>query len=164
MESHNPYDFPSFTKILPETFINNKLKLLENLLSGNQVNPTLAVAKAISVDKSGLADIVDMVERRRVYLYVFHGIDMSEYNEIALYCFWILKFQPFYPIGGNKKTASEINAHIAYSLLSSCVNSARNMKGKPKITLNLNTIIHAFRYQDISKEAIMLLMASLIEA
>jgi len=162
-ESLDPKDYPYFPKILGTNFVNNKLKRLKYLLWGNQTNPMLE--SKIGVDKNSLAEIVNMVERRRVYLHIFHRINMSQYNEVSLYCFWILKFQPFFPADGNTKTSNEINSIIAYRLLASCIGVTRRKHGKKSsICVKLNTITHAFRYQDISKESIMLLMASLIEA
>ncbi len=162
-ESRNVKDYPYFPKTLDMNFVNDKLVLLRRLLWGDQVNPMLAAK--IGVYKNSLSETVEMVERRRIYLHIFHRIEMSQYNEIALYCFWILKFQPFFPTDGNIKTASDINAFIAYRLLSSCVRVTRRKNGKMNpISLKMDVVIHALRYQDISKESIMLLMASLIEA
>jgi hypothetical protein len=162
-ESYNPSDYPYFPKTLDKQFTQNKLEQLEYLFWKDAPNPMLAAK--IGVDVKSLVEMVDMVERRRVYLHIFHRINMSEYNEISLYCFWILKFQPFYPAIGNKQASNKINANLAYRLFASCVRNTRKKNGHTApIALDMNAITHAFCYQDISKEAIMLLIKSLIEA
>ena len=49
----------------------------------------------VGVNKDNIFEIIERVEKRRVYFKIFHKIDMSERNEASLYCFWILKLAPF---------------------------------------------------------------------
>jgi len=162
-ESSEPNRYPQFPKILNKRFTDDKLRILQSLLWPDGKQPTADLK--IGVNKKSLIEIVDMVERRRVYLHVFHRIEMSEYNEFSLYCFWILKCQPFFPNFGHNGVTSEINATLAYRLLINCVRAIRKEKGKVNpVCPKQKLMIHAFRYQDISKEAIMLLMENLIES
>jgi hypothetical protein len=55
-----------------------------------------------------MTDIVDLVERERVYFWIFHKTIMGELNEISLICYWILKFRPFYSLS---------NPDIDYSVI-----------------------------------------------
>jgi hypothetical protein len=122
----------------------------------------------LAVSSDCILDIIDLVERRRVYFYVFHGINMSEWNEAALYCFWITKLQPFSDVPPEKakaRQANDVNAIIAVRLLCRTVNSIRKTNGKRELEqLNLGNLIHAFRYRDISKEAVMAIFENLINA
>jgi len=114
-----------------------------------------------------MTSIIDLVERRRVYFHVFHGIEMSEWNEAALYCFWITKLQPFAevpPSNGKTRQSNDVNATIAVRLLCRVANNIRRINGKGKLEkLNISNLIHSFRYRDISKESVMALLEIMIE-
>ena len=49
----------------------------------------------VIVNMDNILEIIDRVEKRRVYFKVFYDKEMSEKNEASLYCFWILKLAPF---------------------------------------------------------------------
>jgi len=42
-----------------------------------------------------LIDIIVRVDKRKAYYYCFHGMEISECKEAALYAYWILKLKPF---------------------------------------------------------------------
>ncbi len=92
---------------------------------------------------------------------------MSEWNEAALYCFWIAKLQPFADVPPpNTKTrqSNDINSTIAVRLLCRAANNIRRLNGKPKLEkMNISNLIHSFRYRDISKESIMAILEVMIE-
>jgi hypothetical protein len=174
--SCNPEDYPVFCK-LPGNIIaekDTKLKEWMNLsYSKESYLPSYVSKLNENEDKSKpfrsdecILNIIDLVERRRVYLHVFHDLNMSEWNEMALYCFWIIKLHPYYHCCSHnlKKTANELNAIIAMRLFIQVLNRIRKSKGKKKIgQLRIKNIIHTFRYRDISKEAIMTIFDVLIE-
>jgi len=164
VESCSPEDYPKFGRLSKEIMAEKIAKLKEWIWENESEIPR----GRLSVSESCILDIIDLVERRRVYFHVFHGIDMSEWNEAALYCFWIVKLQPFIdipPANTKGKQINEVNAIIAVRLLCRIVNTVRNVNGKDKLKqLSLGNLIHSFRYRDISKESIMVLFESLILA
>lgn len=114
----------------------------------------------IGYDKQSLLGIIDLIERRRVYFWVYHEIEMGELSEISLLCFWILKFSPFHNI---KKPSVNVNLIFTLYLFTNIVTYISSRKGKvPNVTINVfERIVHAFKYQDLSKESIMVLAESL---
>ena len=86
---------------------------------------------------------------------------MGELNEACLLCFWILKLSPFSYISNPDYN---INFSIAISLFTRGVIFTAKKRGQNP-NLNNNVILHlthAFKYRDLSKEAIMAIGESLI--
>jgi len=112
-----------------------------------------------------LCDIIDRVDKRKVYFRVFYDKvkeGMSERNEAALYCFWVLKLAPFFD---NTCPNTEININFAAWLL---LASIKHSCSKDGITINLpdkyvSNLKYAFRFRDISKESIMALAETVYE-
>jgi hypothetical protein len=163
VESCEPGDYPCFGKIHCEK-IKEKANMLARWIWSNKSD----APDGLSVSNSCIMDIIELVERRRVYFHVFHKVDMSEWNEIALYCFWIVKLQPFFAISPpnvKELQANEINARIATRIFINAVKKIRKSKGKKNLEqFNLGNLIHALRYRDISKEALMAIFENLINA
>jgi len=162
VESCNPSDYPWFGKISDE-----KLKEKAGLLVKWIWNHEFEMPRdRLSASFSCVANIIELVERRRVYFHVFHRIKMSEWNEAALYCFWIAKLHPFFempPANAMARQVDEVNAIIAVRMLYNAANKIRQGQGKEKIKqMNISNLIHAFRYRDISKEAVMAIFENLI--
>ncbi|GHS93444.1 hypothetical protein FACS1894139_07340 [Planctomycetales bacterium] len=119
--------------------------------------PAALGIKDLRVSKPAIAEIIDLVERRRVYFRIFHGIEMGELNETALYCFWFIKFAPLYhPQYPNW----QINLLAAMKLLIAFVRRRHPAAPLPKPFIQ--KIAYAFRYRDLSKEAVMLLLETLV--
>jgi len=163
VKSCNPADYPQFGRIDSKTIRDKAAKLIGWIWESESSIPR----NRIFVSDDCLASIIDMVERRRVYFHVFHGINMSEWNEAALYCFWIIKLQPFAevsPPNVKARQSNEVNATIAVRLLCRVANNIRGINGKERIEkLNISNLIHSFRYRDISKESIMAILEVMIE-
>ena len=86
---------------------------------------------------------------------------MGELNECSLYCFWLLKLCPFYYEDAKN---GEINQVLAFYIFISILNSIAQLRGKI-FTLTkekYSNLYYAFRYRDLSKEAIMALAESLV--
>jgi hypothetical protein len=111
--------------------------------------------------KNVIFDIIERVEKRRVYFHVFHDIIMSEQNEISHYCFWILKLAPLV----NKKNPDQhINARLAIFLFLNMLKKVGNARGRP-VSFNkkfVQNLMYAFVYRDLSKEAIMAIADALL--
>ena len=164
VKSCRPDDYPQFDK-LPQEIINEKIAKLEKWIWNNASE---IPRDRLFVSEDCVLNIIDLVERRRIYFHVFHGINMSEWNEAALYCFWIAKLHPFIeipPPNTKARQISEVNAAIAVRMLFNAVNRIRHNQGKERTKLiNTSNLIHSFRYRDISKEAVMVLFENLISA
>jgi hypothetical protein len=162
VESCSPEDYPKFGKLHNETMMEKAKKLIGWIWENESSMPR----NRLSVSNECMASIIDLVERRRIYFHVFHGINMSEWNEIALYCFWIAKLHPFLevpPLNAKARQINEVNAVIAVRTLYNAVNKIRQGQGKERLKrMNISNLIHAFRYRDISKEAVMAIFENLI--
>jgi len=116
----------------------------------------------LSVSRPVIYDIIDRVEKRRVYFHIFHNkTKMGERNECSLLCFWILKLCPFHYKDAEK---GEINQVLAFYIFISVLKYLAFKQNK-NISLTKEKYEHmyyAFRYRDLSKEAIMALAESLL--
>jgi hypothetical protein len=106
----DPKDFPVFGKWSKEAYIPRRDEFL-GLFKHLSAELCLDWDDGIEVNERCVIDIIDMVQRRRVYFHVYHnGMDMGELNEACLICFWLLKLNPFFD---NKD--SDYNVNFLYS-------------------------------------------------
>ena len=159
----NPSEYPQFGTLSDQKIRERAAKVAGWIWESEADIPK----DRLSASSECMASIIDLVERRRVYFHVFHGLEMSEWNEAALYCFWIAKLQPFAdvpPPNSKTRQSNDVNATIAVRLLCRVANKLRRANGKPKLEkLNISNLIHSFRFRDISKESVMALLEVLIE-
>ena len=79
--ANKPADFPIFTE-LSEQEIQARIEKLASCL-GNI--PAMLDLPDLQVDAKCIAQIIDKVEKRRVYFHIFHnGMEMGELNEFSL--------------------------------------------------------------------------------
>jgi hypothetical protein len=155
-----PEEFPHYTGIDRRT-LNAMLEKLRRYLSDFSLR---AGIKDIAAFETTIEEVFERVDKRRVYFYIFYqGCVMGEVNEVALMCFWIVKLCPFFSSG---VPSDIVNAKIAVSLFFKMVRDVALTLGKkvcitPRIVRDL---FYAFRFRDISKESLMLLAESLIQA
>jgi hypothetical protein len=146
--ANKPEEFPQFT-VLSEQTINERTQKLAAFMSNI---PHILEISDIQVNSKSIAQIIDKVEKRRIYFHIFHnGMKMGELNEFSLYCFWILKLCPF---KHSSIDNSELNAKISLRLFIDVIHSIASRQKKKAN--------YSFRYRDLSKESIMLLAESLI--
>ncbi|MDR0804611.1 MAG: hypothetical protein LBN42_02350 [Oscillospiraceae bacterium] len=155
-------DFPIFGD-LPFPFIREKCSAFLNTVKNIALSRLGKNWNDFLVDREAVFEIISLVEKRRVYFKVFHGKTLhkvGELNEVCLYAFWILKFNPF-SVGGK---IQDINVVIAIYLLFWAVLYTAKQRGVSNniTTQTFDKLFHAFKYQDLSKEAIMLLGESLL--
>ena len=156
-----PDDFPKFTHPDSETIKHLMEKFPQYL---HNISAVLGIknSREINACQETLYEIMIRVEQRRVYFHVFHnGLKMGEINEGALLCFWILKLTPF---RHDNIPNSLLNTKIAITLFINMlyfVAAKTNKKVNIKSELLKNTL-YAFRYRDLSKEAIMALADSFL--
>ena len=124
----------------------------------------------IEVDPILLTESFVRIDKRKDYFIIFHDdTDMNEIKETALLIYWLLKFRPFKVKEANilmHKKYRHINEAFSLFLIYSVL--------KQESVCHKNVIFHiskeyndklmyAFRYWDISKEALMLVLESLCE-
>jgi len=163
VRSCEPDDYPQFGG-LGEQKVKEKAAMVAGWIWENEAD---IPKDRLSVSNACISSIIDLVERRRVYFHVFHRIEMSEWNEAALYCFWIAKLQPFSdvpPPNAKARQSNDVNATIAVRLLCRVANKLRKRNGKGELEkINISNLIHSFRYRDVSKESVMALLEVMID-
>jgi hypothetical protein len=154
-------EFPVFTP-LDKMTVQNMLAKIGSYL--HNISDIIKIDhKKIDTSMDTMYEIIERVEKRRIYFHIYYnGCKMGELNEGALMCFWIIKLNPFYL---NGVSINILNAKIALCLF---LNVLHYHTQKENIKLNItekmiNDIYYAFRFRDLSKEAIMILTESLIK-
>lgn len=124
----------------------------------------------ILVDDSSISEILIRVDKRKDYFKIFHNkTDIDELKEAALIVYWLLKFRPFSVSVSLPEIAQkyvDINERFALFLLLGAVKRAVDMKGVEFSLKNdyIDLLGYAFRYWDLSKEAMMLVAETLYAA
>jgi hypothetical protein len=159
--ANKPAEFPVFTPLDGATVQQQLAKVasyLHNIAGVIKVD-----SNRIETSMEMLYEVIERVEKQRVYFHVFHqGCKMGEFNEGALLCYWILKLTPFSCPGIHTNV---LNAKIALCLF---INVIYYCTQKTGTSINLssqmcNNLYYAFRFRDLSKEAIMVLAESMIQ-
>ena len=153
-------EFPVFTS-LDKTTVQNMLAKMASYL--HNVSAIIKIDhKKIDTSIDIMYEIIERIEKRRIYFHIYYnGCRMGELNEGALMCFWIIKLTPFH-VGGIPNNI--LNAKIALCLFMNMLHY-HTQKENIKLKINqsmVNDIYYAFRFRDLSKEAIMILAESLI--
>jgi hypothetical protein len=158
--ANKPHEFPHFTPLDLED-VQRTMSKIPQYLQNVAVSLGIDNLNDLLVDQEALYEIISRVEMRRVYFHIYHPIEMGELNEGALICFWILKLMPF---KHDTISTAVLNTRIAYTLF---INMLFYVAAKTKKKVNIksdlmNNTLYAFRYRDLSKEAIMALAESLL--
>ena len=160
---NDPEKFPIYSQPDPATMqqLMDKLQLFlqNNIATVLQIkNPGEIIAC-----QETLYEILTRVEQRRVYFHIYYGKELGERNECALICFWILKLMPF---KHDKIPNATLNIRIAYTFFMNMLYyEAAHSKIKRTVNVKsdlLFSTLYAFKYRDLSKEAIMALAESLL--
>jgi bacterioferritin-associated ferredoxin len=158
----NISDYPKYEKISKEQI--EQMAAAFNRYLGN-MRETLGVGENdVAFCEETLLEIIELVWKRHIYFQVFHELDgLNELKEVSLYCFWILKMQPFAWINPDKPNY-KLNSIIALQILTKGLHFYAEKKGK-RVNINKLTfeeLYYSFRYRDWSKEAIMDLASCLV--
>ena len=141
--------------------------IIESFILNNKYN-----FNNIHINEDIVMYIIAKVDQRRRYFKYFHGLDMSEYKEVALICFWYIKLRPIYISAEiqsqqSLKAYDSINEKLAvYYLLSTyrCMLEEKKLSTQQLDSLPkkyINELVYSFTYRDISKEALILLVESI---
>lgn len=117
--------------------------------------------------------IITKVHQRKEYFKYFHHLNISDFKELALYCFWIIKIKPLHFDDTNatekdKISFKSINEKFAlFYIIKTFRSLAANDSKKQKRINALFTeqymyeLVYSFTYRDISKEALILLVETM---
>lgn len=118
------------------------------------------IDKTYSINIVALRELFERVNQREDYFKRYHNnLKMSNYKEIGLIAFWIVKFKPFHL----KEELIEdyfdlrVNEEFALYYIFSTISKFNEKQGKKsnlnKITSELyNELIYTMQYRDVSKE------------
>lgn len=142
-------------------------EIIESFVSNNQYD-----SNNIYINENIVMAIIAKVDQRRRYFKYFHGLDMSEYKEVALICFWYIKLQPICivskdVVAKDLRVYDSINEKLAVYYLLATLRCMLNEKQLSTDLLDalpkkyINEMVYSFTYRDISKEALILLIESI---
>lgn len=138
--------------------------LLKSWSSFIKTNDPSLTEKEIFINNYTLMEVIERVSKRKYYYRVFHGIEhLSEFKEIALICFWVCKLKPFTilnPISPLCASANELFAvHLMLTLIEGCKEYSDSFRIPDSVSIK--NLVYALKYQDITKEAMILYFESL---
>lgn len=125
----------------------------------------------LNIDMVLLSEALVRLDKRKDYFIIYHEYtDMNEIKRSALLAYWLIKFKPIH-INSNDKLLinkyRKINEAFAVFVIYSAINEeiSRSNGSFFNISKSYNRkIMYAFKYWDISKEAMMLIAESLCES
>lgn len=127
------------------------------------------IYKDYLVDKDDLLEVITRVDKRKDYYYYYHDIDdgnMSEYKEVALKAYWIIKLKPFRMISPLSDLHNYVNEQFALYLIFSILHIELQKEGYSLLLPKekyINDILYSMKYHDISKEAMIDIVDSIAE-
>lgn len=124
----------------------------------------------VDVDLALISEILIRVDKRKEYFTIFHNkMKMNELKKTALIMFWIIKFKPCSVKTVDQKLKrkyEQINEAFAIFLLLSATKRELKMDANAKLNISkgyLEKLLYAFRYWDLSKEALMMIAETICE-
>ena len=152
-----------------DEYINSRSGYLQQLFTGFvNLHPGNFISN-VQIDMDCVRDCVLRVQQREYYFKTFHDMPsgLSEIKRIALYCYWILKYRPFFlnfkAISQPEDGYSELQNHRKkYFLERFCIylltmQIRRLYKGVMRLPLfgdGINDLVYSLRHHDITKEAL----------
>ena len=112
-----------------------------------------------------LVDIIIRVDKRKAYYYCFHGMEINECKEAALYAYWIIKLRPFTITDKRYKDnveASTINEAFVIFLIGFILESTGRIKRTVDIKDSYrNFLEYSFRFSNFSIDSFLVLIESI---
>ena len=119
------------------------------------------------VSRKDLIDTITRVDKREAYYFCFHNMEISEQKQVALYAYWILKFQPFTVtddryINNHDFRVTCINIDFAIYIICSILFYYFEEPFPETINKTFyKKLKYAFRYRNFSIESLMLLVEAI---
>ena len=149
--------------------INAEINELETVWINFIKNYERTPYKEFLLNKDDLFEVVERVDKRKDYYYYFHEIDdgnMSEYKEVALKSYWIIKLRPFHMINSSSDLHEYVNERFALYLIFSILHKELQNAGR-KLRLPsekyIQDFLYSMKYHDITKEAMIDIVESFAE-
>lgn len=127
--------------------------------------------KKIHIDESAVFQIISKVDQRKEYFKFFHHLDISDFKELALNCFWIIKLRPLRYDDSDSEEPQKLNFEslndkLALYMLIKKLRALANDEQQEKIDCLFSSqyvyeLLYSFTYRDISKEAMILLVETM---
>ncbi|GHV70109.1 hypothetical protein AGMMS49928_16470 [Spirochaetia bacterium] len=112
-----------------------------------------------------LIDIIVRVDKRRAYYQCFHGMEINECKEAALYAYWILKLRPFSIIDKkfiNNQEACTINESFVIHFIGFVLESTGRIKRTNNIKESYRKFLeYSFRFRNFSIDSFLVLVESI---
>lgn len=142
-------------------------KIVESFVVNNKYD-----SSKIYINENTVMAIIAKVDQRKRYFKYFHGLDISEYKEVALTVFWYIKLKPICMasqeiVAQDLKEFDSINEKLAVYYIISTLRGMLIEKNIPTERLDslpkkyIKELIYSFTYRDISKEALILLVETM---
>ena len=112
-----------------------------------------------------LMDIIIRVDKRKAYYYCFHGMEINECKEAALYAYWILKLRPFSITDKKYKTsveASTINESFVIHFIGYILENIGRIKRTKNIKDSYRKFLeYSFRFRSFTIDSFVVLVESI---
>jgi len=117
------------------------------------------------ISSYSLIDVIVRVDKREAYYHCFHGMEINECKEIALYAYWILKLRPFI-ITDSRYTTNFDACNINELFIIFLIGFVLETTGRIKRTKNLNEsytklLDYSFRFRNFSIDSFIVLIESI---
>lgn len=113
----------------------------------------------IDINVNNLQETIERTNKRTYYYAVFHNINISEIKQCAILCFWFVKLKPFTVLKENSELRNDVNEVFSVFCLLALIKEIVKEQNRKYIKLDDNCIkdmVYAFKYQDITKEAMII--------
>ena len=144
------------------------LPIWQSFLTQN--DPTLKLDHDYFVHKKNLFEVIRRCDERNVYYYVFHELeDISEYKDIALYCFWINTLKPFMVVNEKARIYNCANEMFSLFLILSVIEGVWAVKNgtsdgfRYPSDARIKDIVYDFKYCSITREAMIAFVETLAD-
>ncbi|MDR1430321.1 MAG: hypothetical protein LBI85_08540 [Spirochaetaceae bacterium] len=112
-----------------------------------------------------LIDIIVRVDKRKAYYQCFHGMEINECKEAALYAYWILKLRPFV-ITDTKYSKTTDACHINELFVIYFIGLVLESTGRIKQTTAIKDsysrfLEYSFRFRSFSIDSFLVLIESI---
>ena len=112
-----------------------------------------------------LVDIIIRVDKRKAYYFCFHGMEINECKEVALYAYWILKLRPFTITDkryNNSIDACSINESFVIYLIGLILENTSRIKRTDNIKNSYCDFLeYSFRFRNFSIDSFVVLIESI---
>lgn len=138
---HNGADFPSY-----EMPSDNDLKVMLSefhyLFEMFCERMDLSLSD-ISVDEKLVIKALIRLDQRRLHYKMYHnGTIINELKEVAILCYWLIKYKPIIILEDGVYTTSKINEVFALFLILSTIVEYRFTQGLPEAVIQADMIQH----------------------